>query len=107
MALNPPATANTLKQRIDGADPNTLADALRLLGFGTILRQNIGAALRRVNPFAQAAGPYDLAALKVIQLPDDAKAMSIDPSAAAPAYVRTQDASASTGTPGVYTYKAP
>jgi hypothetical protein len=106
MALNPLPTANTLKQRLDAADLNTLADAMRVLGFGTVLRQMVG-VLRRQNPFAQPASPYDLATLKVIQLPDDAKAMSIDPGAAAPAYVRTQDASASTGAAGVYTYKTP
>lgn len=70
---------NSLAQRLNQADPNTIADALRTIGFGNVIRQG-RAQRRRQNPNAFAAGvasPYDLATLQTIVLPDDAKAYNL------------------------------
>lgn len=92
----------SLVVRLNAAGPNTLADILRYVGFGTILRQ-LGTALRRTNPFGAAANPYvGLTTVNVITLPDDAKASSISR-----VYARAQDASTSTGSPGELTVKTP
>lgn len=88
-----------LAKRLSAADPNTLADFLRLLDFGGILRRQ-RVTLRRQNPNGQAAGvasSYNLATLQVLVLPDDAKAASI---------VRCY-ARAGTGTTGELTPGAP
>lgn len=80
MPLNPAANANTLKQRLDQADPNTLADAARAVRFGTILRQAMMVSLRRKNPDSPASNesnPYQLATLNTLSLADDAKANTI------------------------------
>lgn len=88
--------------RLNAASPNTLADQLRAIGFGTFLRQQ-EVALRRQNPFGQAASPYTVAAgVKVIVLPDDAKARTVSR-----AYARAQDVSTSTGAVGEMTVKTP
>lgn len=119
MALNPLPTANTLKQRLDVADPNTLSSAFAALKVGTVLRR-MKVALRRQNPFAApgnyyagivGAGGAAAATYHVITLPDDAKAMSVDigdmSTTNGAAYVRSQDASETTGGTGAYTFKAP
>jgi hypothetical protein len=99
-------TISTLAQglvaRLNAAGPNTIADVLRLIGFGTLLRQQ-RVGLRRANPFGAAANPYVVAAgVKVITLPDAAKAFSISR-----VYARAQDASTSTGAVGEMTVKTP
>jgi hypothetical protein len=92
----------SLVARLNAASPNTLADQLRLVGFGTILRQ-LGTALRRANPFGAAANPYvGLSTVNVLTLPDDAKARGISR-----VYARAQDASESTGSVGELTIKTP
>jgi hypothetical protein len=110
MALNPLATANTTKQRLDQADLNTLADQARAVGLGTVIRR-MRVALRRANPFAQVANPYAPAGMNVITLPDDAKASALFvgdfATSNAAAWVRSQDASQSTGATGAYTNKTP
>jgi len=110
MSLNPLPTANTTKQRLDAADPNTLADVLRSLGIGTILRQQ-RVSLRRQNPFGQAVNPYVPASMNTLTLPDDAKASALHVgginTSSACAWVRGQDSSASTGSTGAYTAKTP
>ncbi len=65
--------------RLQQANPNTIADQLRALGLGFLVRQ-LRTALRRQNPNAVAAGvlsPWDVATVQAILLPDDAKAQSI------------------------------
>jgi len=94
--------AQGLVARLNAAGANTLADMLRLVGFGTFLRQS-EVGLRRQNAFGGAANPYvGVATCKVITLPDDAKARSISR-----VYARAQDASTSTGTLGELTAKTP
>jgi hypothetical protein len=91
-----------LVARLNAAGPNTIADMLRLIGFGTFLRQT-RVGLRRVNPFGQPAAPYVVAAgVKVITLPDQAKVWTISR-----VYARAQDASTSTGAVGEMTVKTP
>lgn len=63
----------TLKDVINQAPPNSLADALRAVGFGDMLR-NQKTTLRRKLPAASAA---QLATLVAITLPNDAKAETI------------------------------
>ena len=71
--------ASSLASRLNAADPNTLADMLRTIGFGSVMRRAT-TTLRRQKPSAQAAGigsVYDLATLEVLFLPDDAKAFTL------------------------------
>lgn len=75
--------------QLNAAGPNTLADNLRALGFGSLLRQ-LRTSLRRQSFAAAPANPYNLATVQVIALPDDAKASTIHR-----AYAR-----AGTGAPG-------
>lgn len=87
--------------RLNASPANSLADLLRELGFGSLVRRQ-RTALRRQNPNAQAAGvasPWDLATLQVLFLPDDAKAFGISR-----AYARATGAS---GTLGELTVEAP
>jgi hypothetical protein len=103
MALNPLPTANTLRQRMDAANPDTLADALRLIGMGHLVREQ-RATLRRQNPNAQAAGvasSYDLATLQALVLPDDAKAFTISA-----AYARANSGSVANGPLTVAAFQA-
>jgi hypothetical protein len=91
-----------LTARLNAANPNTLADEMRLVAIGTFLRQS-DVALRRANIFGAAANPYAvIAGCKVLQLPDAAKARTISR-----AYARAQDASTSTGSLGEMTVKTP
>jgi len=69
-------SSTSLKSRMDGAQPNTIADAFRIVQIGSVLRALL-TSLRKKNPVAAGASPYDLATLHVVQLPDDAKAHSI------------------------------
>lgn len=78
-------SALSLKNRINNANPNTLASAAQALKLGTVLR-TIGVQLYAQAP---AADPYSLATVQVIKLPDDAKAYSI-----ATAYARVGTAAA-------------
>ena len=71
-------SAETLRQSLNRADPNTLADMLRSAGLGDALR-SLPVALRGVNVNAQPASASQPAALSLqcIALPEDAKAASI------------------------------
>lgn len=64
----------TIKQAINRADPNTLADELRSLGFGDILRA-LPTSLRR-KATALATGLHPATEFAII-LPNDAKAETI------------------------------
>lgn len=67
------AQDTTFKGILDAANPNTLADALRLLGFGAILRA-MKTFLHRVDP---AVSAVQIAAVHSVALPDNAKAATI------------------------------
>jgi hypothetical protein len=66
----------SLRQAINRADPNALADAMRTIAFGDVLRA-APVYLRSVAPTLAAANPSQLATLDTIQLPEDAKAATI------------------------------
>ena len=75
----PTATQNkglgsNLKDELDLANPNRLADTLRMVKLGTVLRA-MTTRLWRKAP--QAAGGFQLATLQRIPLPDDAKGSAI------------------------------
>lgn len=94
MTISTPAFS--LKNNMDKANPNQIADAFRLLKVGSILRR-LPTALRAKAPVAAGSNPYVAAAAQSIQLPDDAKAAFIFA-----AYART-----GTGTAGPLTVVAP
>ena len=74
MTIN--VNANSLKNRLDAANPNVLADGLRILKVGSMLRA--GTTFRRkVNQDTAAASASQLATLDTLALPDDAKAATI------------------------------
>ena len=70
------AFPETLRQSLDRADPNTLADAARTMSLGSMLRA-MPVALRAQNPNTAASNGSQLATLQTISLPQDAKAHSI------------------------------
>jgi hypothetical protein len=81
---------------LNGANANQVADALRLMGFGSFVRA-MPIPLRNLDPNTAPANPYALSAsYQSIKLPDDAKAASI-----LRAYART-----GTGTAGELTPEA-
>lgn len=89
--------ATSLKNQGDQMSPAVVADFLRLVKFGTVLRQN-KVALRGLNMASQPSNPYNLATLQVVTLPDDCKALTIYR-----AYGRT---ASGTGTPGELSVQA-
>lgn len=68
MALS--SLATSLKQALNRANPNSVPDMLRSLGFGDFVR-SMPATLRQKAP---AASPYNLATVQALSLPDDAHA---------------------------------
>lgn len=64
---------NSLKNKLDLANPNVIADGMRITKFGSILRAST-TFLRRKVPAADAGS---LATLQALVLPDDAKALTI------------------------------
>lgn len=64
---------NSLKNQLDKSDNNELADYLRLLKFGSLLR----AMPTQLRAKAPAADSYNLATLQSLNLPDDARAGTI------------------------------
>jgi hypothetical protein len=66
--------SQSLKKVLDAANPNTLADGMRILGFGQILRSAISTQIRMGTPLAAT---NVLATLRSFALPSDAKASSI------------------------------
>jgi hypothetical protein len=68
--------SGALVTRMNAADPNTIADAFRILAIGTIMRQQV-VALRRQSPNLAPVSPYNLATVQTIVLPDDAKARKV------------------------------
>jgi hypothetical protein len=66
---------NSLKNKLDAANPNVLADGMRIIKIGDVVRA-LPTYLRKKNPDAAGVSPHDLATLDVLQLPDDAKALS-------------------------------
>ena len=67
----------TLQDTMDRANPNTLADSMRTIKLGQVVRQNIVHTLRRENPDAAGTDPSDLAGLDSLVRPDDGKAMTV------------------------------
>lgn len=63
-----------LKDGFDRADPNSLADLMRLIGVGEVLRGQMPQVLRMKDP---AADVSQLVTLQSFNLPNDAKASSI------------------------------
>lgn len=63
-----------LRESLDRANPNTLADQFRLIKLGQTLRQDLKVSLRGLDADAAGSAAEDLAALDSIVLPDDAKA---------------------------------
>lgn len=89
----------SLKNQLNNASPAQLADMLRAIGYGDIVRR-MSATLRRQAAPANTANvlsSYDLAINGVIVLPDDAKAKAISR-----AYARAGSAA-----PGELTIDAP
>jgi hypothetical protein len=66
----------TNKDVLNQADPNTLPDTLRAMGFGSMLR-SMTVHLNRAAPVAGALANGNLTTVDVIHLPDDAKACTI------------------------------
>lgn len=66
-----------VKDALDRANPNTLADGFRAIKLGSSLAQNMKATKRHVDMDAAGANPEDLATLDVLVLPDDAKASTV------------------------------
>lgn len=64
---------NSLKNKLDAANPNVIADGMRIVKFGSILRASV-TTLRRKDPAADAGS---LATLEAVVLPDDGKALTI------------------------------
>jgi len=65
----------TLKEAIDRSNPNTLADACRVIKLGTTLMQDVKQTIRRRNiNVTDGVNVYDTATLDTIVLPDDCKA---------------------------------
>lgn len=62
-----------LQSAINRANLNDIADALRAIAFGDVLRA-LTTYLRKKNLVTAGTSPYALATLQVLQLPDDAKA---------------------------------
>lgn len=73
---NTVGTDETLKTALDRADPNVLADILRSLGFGDMVRA-LPTYLRGQNPNTNAADPSVLGTLQSLLVPEDARAVNI------------------------------
>jgi hypothetical protein len=73
MATNP---YESLRQTINRADPNTLADILRSLNFGDVMRSQ-PVYLRSVSAGTTGAVAQQLSTLGCVVLPEDAKAAFI------------------------------
>lgn len=67
---------DSLKNKLDLANPQIVPDGLRIVKFGSVLRA-ITTFLRKKNADLAGVSPYDLATLDVLRLPDDAKAHNI------------------------------
>lgn len=65
--------AESLKNKIDAANPNVLADAMRIVKLGSILASLPTSLFKKVP----AASSYNLATLLALGLPDDMKAGTI------------------------------
>jgi hypothetical protein len=70
-------SAPALKTVLDSANPNTLADGLRVLHFGGILRSSITTQLRQATPVAGGVSNGNLATEQVFVLPGDATGATI------------------------------
>lgn len=76
--LNQAASSNdTIKDSLNRAGPNTLADILRALKQGSVLEGHVSQHLFNVNPDALGANVGNLATLDSLVLPDGAKAATI------------------------------
>lgn len=67
----------SLKDVLDRANPNTLADACRTLKLGQTLQQDVKQTIMGLDIHAEGVSPYDAATLDTIRLPDDCKACEI------------------------------
>lgn len=66
-----------IKDSLNRSNPNTVADLLRRIVFGDVLKGQVPQHLFNQNPDAAGGDAANLATLDVIVLPDDAKASSI------------------------------
>ena len=62
---------------IDNGNPNTLADAMLALAFGSLLQGQLPQVRRKVNAVTQGVGSYNVATLDVIRLPYSGRACTI------------------------------
>jgi hypothetical protein len=69
--------SESLKQTFDRSPPNALPDAFRIIRLGQTLASDVKQTIRKANPDVAGGNPSNLATLDVLDLPDDAKAMSI------------------------------
>lgn len=83
-----------LRESLDRANLNTLADQFRIIKLGQTMRQDFKTTKRKLNPDGAGVNAEDLATLDSIVLPDDAKAGTI---------LRAFARAAGTGTPGELT----
>jgi hypothetical protein len=98
MTIN--VNTQSLKNRINAANPNQLPQELQILKFGDVLRA--GATFRRkFNPDTAAANASQLASLDTLTLNDDAKAATI-----LRAYARATAAAGTLGELAVQAYGA-
>lgn len=67
----------TLRASLDKANPMTLADALRKLGFGSLLEGNLIQHRRRVDFHTLGNTKHVLSTLDVLRLPDGMKASKL------------------------------
>lgn len=76
----------TLRDKMDNADLNTLADMFRSpkapikgqgVAIGQTLQQDVKQTYRKQNPDEAGASPYELATLDAIVLPDESKASTL------------------------------
>jgi hypothetical protein len=72
------ATSNdTNHTSFNRANPNSLPDLFRLAKVGDLLAGHLPQHLRKTNPDAAGASPYNLATLDALVMPDKAKAQNI------------------------------
>lgn len=68
---------STLRERLNTAQPNTLADKLGLIALGNVLMALIAYVFSKV-PVQGGTTNYNLATVQIVPLPDFAKAMKIE-----------------------------
>jgi hypothetical protein len=67
----------TQRAALDSANPNTLADQLKLIAFGSVLQGQVPQVRRHLNPVTLGASLYCLSTLNALHLKDGATASII------------------------------